>query len=170
VSPPALAPVLQEMPTHQGTQLLQARAPQIILDHHGGATAAPIKSALLDLPMEMFTGICHHLGLRGLVRIAATCKRFRHGEGGLETLRLPTKSPVVTKLRALAFPRLELASRMRPLGCSESWVAYLARCARQHRCSEAPPIAAGGSVQSVRRCGRSAARVRQGCPRRPRCC
>jgi alpha-tubulin suppressor-like RCC1 family protein len=91
----------------------------------------------------MLTGVCHHLDLNSLVRVAATCKRFRHGEGGLETVRLPTKSPVITALRALAFPRPELASRMRPLGCSESWVTYLARCARQRRCNEEPPVAAG---------------------------
>jgi alpha-tubulin suppressor-like RCC1 family protein len=32
---------------------------------------------------------------------------------------------------------------MRPIGCTESWVAYLARCARQRRCREAPPVVAG---------------------------
>jgi alpha-tubulin suppressor-like RCC1 family protein len=97
--------------------------------------------ALLDLPLEMLTAVCRHLGLCDLVRVAQACKRFRHGE--LETLELPTESPVVAVLCALAFPRPELAPRMRPIGCSESLVAYLSRCARQRRCREAPPLAAG---------------------------
>jgi hypothetical protein len=50
---------------------------------------------------------------------------------------------VVAVLLELAFSRHELVPRTRPSGCSESWVAYLARRARQRRCSEAPPIAAG---------------------------
>jgi hypothetical protein len=42
--------------------------------------------ALLDLPLEILTGICHPLDLRDLVRVAATYKRLRHGDNGL----LPT--------------------------------------------------------------------------------
>jgi hypothetical protein len=146
--------VLQEVPTHQtseGTQLLQATAPPILgvgrnnvlLNHPRGATTKPVKFALLDLPIDMLTGVCSKLGLRDLIRVATTCKRFRHGEGGLQTIRLPAKSPVITALCSLASPRLELVPSMRPNGCTESWVAYLARYVRQRRCREAPPIAAG---------------------------
>jgi hypothetical protein len=99
--------------------------------------------ALLDLPLEVLTDVCHRLDLRDLIAVAETCTRFRHGVGGRETLELTTKSPVVTALRPLAFPLPELVPSTRPVGCSESWVAYLARCARQRRCREAPPIAAG---------------------------
>jgi hypothetical protein len=49
---------------------------------------------------------------------------------------------VVTALRELAFPRLELAPRTRPIGCSESWLAFMPRCT-QDRCGFAPPIAVG---------------------------
>jgi alpha-tubulin suppressor-like RCC1 family protein len=106
--------------------------------------AAPsvIKAALLDLPLEVLTCVCQPLDVRDLVRVAESCKRFRHGDRGLETVELPTKSPVVTALRELAFPRGEPVPRSRPSG-SESWVAYLARCVRQRRCREAPPLAAG---------------------------
>jgi hypothetical protein len=100
-------------------------------------------AALLELPLEVLTDVCLELQLFDLVRVAATCKRFRHGEGGQETAELPSKSPVVTPLRKLAFPGGELIPSTRPLGCSESWVAYLARCVRQRRCREASPIAAG---------------------------
>jgi hypothetical protein len=99
-------------------------------------------SSLLDLPLEVLTSVCLQLDLRALVRVAETCKRFRHGEGALETADLPTKSPVVTALRELALPGGELVPTTLPIGCSESWVAYLARCVRQRRCREAPPIAA----------------------------
>jgi hypothetical protein len=58
-------------------------------------------------------------------------------------VELPTKSTVITPLRKHAFPSGELAPSTRPLGCSESWVTYLARCVRQRRCREAPPIATG---------------------------
>jgi alpha-tubulin suppressor-like RCC1 family protein len=95
-----------------------------------------------DLPLEVLTAVCQQLDLHDLVRVAETCKRFRHGDGGLETAELPTKSPVISALREHAFPRPELIPSMRPMGCSESWVAYLARCARQRRCREATPIAA----------------------------
>jgi alpha-tubulin suppressor-like RCC1 family protein len=95
------------------------------------------------LKLDELTAVCLQLDLRDLVLIAATCKRIRHGDGGLETVELPTKSPVVTVLRTHAFSRPELVPSKRLAGCSESWVAYLARCARQRRCLEAPPIAAG---------------------------
>jgi hypothetical protein len=84
--------------------------------------------------------VCDQLDLRGLIRAAETCKRFRHGEGGLETVELPTSSPVNAGLRALGFPGRGLIPSTRPIGCSESWVAYLSRCARQRRCREAPLI------------------------------
>jgi hypothetical protein len=98
---------------------------------------------ILDLPLELFTTVCQQLDLRDLVCVAATCKRFRHGDGGLETAELPTKSPVITALRELALPGGGPVPSTRPIGCSESWVSYLARCVRQRRCREAPPIAAG---------------------------
>jgi alpha-tubulin suppressor-like RCC1 family protein len=99
--------------------------------------------SLTDLPLELFSAVCEQLDLHDLVRVAETCKRFRHGDGGPETVELPTKSPIVAALRKHAFDRPELIPSTRPIGCSESWVAYLARCARQRRCREAPPIAAG---------------------------
>jgi alpha-tubulin suppressor-like RCC1 family protein len=102
------------------------------------ATAA---ATLHQLPLELLTQLCQHLDLTDLVRASATCKRFRHG--GLETVELPTESPVVTVLSKCAFPRPELIPSMRPAGCSESWVAYFARTVRQRRCLEAPPIADG---------------------------
>jgi alpha-tubulin suppressor-like RCC1 family protein len=100
-------------------------------------------AALLDLPLETLLGVCLHLDLHDLVRVAETCKRFRHGEGGLETVELPTMSPVVTALLELAFPRRELARSSRPVGFPDSWVSYLARCVQQGRCLEAPLVAAG---------------------------
>jgi hypothetical protein len=100
-------------------------------------------ATLLDLPLEMLTIVCEQLDLRNLVRIAATCKRLRHGEGRRETVELPIKSPVVTALRKHASPGGELIPSTRSIGCSESWVAYLPRIARQRRCLEAPPCAAG---------------------------
>jgi alpha-tubulin suppressor-like RCC1 family protein len=96
---------------------------------------------LQDLPPEMLSHVSRHLGLCDLVRVSRTCKLFRHG--GLQTVELPTESPVVTALQEHAFPRPELVPSTRPIGFSESWVAYLARCARQRRCREVPPIAAG---------------------------
>jgi hypothetical protein len=74
--------------------------------------------ALHDLPLELLTAMCLHLDLRDLVRIAAVCRRFRHGDSGLETAELPTKSPVVTALREHAFPGCEVTSSTRPAGCS----------------------------------------------------
>jgi hypothetical protein len=63
------------------------------------AGSLPDETALLDLPLELLTGVCQQLGFRDLLRVSETCKRFRHCEGGLETVELPTKSPVVTALR-----------------------------------------------------------------------
>jgi hypothetical protein len=99
------------------------------------------QAALLDLPLEVLTTVCLQLDLRDSVRVAATCKRFRHGDGGLETLELMTKSPVVTALLEHAFPGGHLVPSTHRIVCSESWVAYLARCARQRR-RENPPVAA----------------------------
>jgi alpha-tubulin suppressor-like RCC1 family protein len=109
------------------------------------AVSSPSAAALLDLPLEVLTGVCGHLDFRDLIRVAETCKRFRHGDGGLEPVELPTKSPVVTALRERAFPGGVGVPSTRPIGCSESWVAYLARCARQRRCRDAPLIAVGGA-------------------------
>jgi hypothetical protein len=124
------------------------------------AESLPDETALLDLPLEVLTGVCQHLDLHDLVRVAETCKRFRHG--GMETEELPTESPVVTVLRTLAFPCLEVTPDTHPM--ADSWVAYLARCARQRCCREAPPIAAGWEpslfVDAAGRllsCGRGAA-------------
>jgi alpha-tubulin suppressor-like RCC1 family protein len=100
------------------------------------------QATILDLPLELFTVVCQQLDLLDLVHVAAACKRFRHGDGGLVTVELPTKSPVVTALRELAFPGGGLVPSTRPTGCAESWVAYLARCTRQRRCREVPPLAA----------------------------
>jgi hypothetical protein len=87
-------------------------------------------AALLDLPLEVLAHVCQQLDLLSLVRIAGLCKHFRHGDGEPETEELPSKSPVVVALRSHAFARLELVPGARPEGCTESWVAYLARCAR----------------------------------------
>jgi alpha-tubulin suppressor-like RCC1 family protein len=107
------------------------------------------EAALLELPLEVLTAVCLQLDLLDLVNVAAACKRFRHGDCGLETAELPTKSPVVMALRALAFPHLELAPNTRPIGCSESWVAYLARCVQQRRCREEAHFMAAGLHHSV---------------------
>jgi hypothetical protein len=100
--------------------------------------------ALLDLPVDELTAICLQLDLHGLARIAATCKRFRHGDGELETVELPTKSPVSMPLRMLAFPGGERVPDERPVDCSESWIAYMVRCARWRDLRREPTIAAGG--------------------------
>jgi hypothetical protein len=97
----------------------------------------------VDLPLELLAGVCHELDLPDLVCFAGTCKRFRHGDGGVETVELPTKSPVVAALSSPAFPGEDLIPSSRDIGCSKLWVAYLVRCARQRRFREAPPIAAG---------------------------
>jgi hypothetical protein len=52
-----------------------------------------------DLPLEELTCVCLQLDLRDLIRVAETCTRFRHGDSGLKTVELPTKSPVVAALR-----------------------------------------------------------------------
>jgi alpha-tubulin suppressor-like RCC1 family protein len=105
--------------------------------------STPSAAALLDFPLEVLTGVCEQLDLRELARVGATCKRFRHGEGGSERAELPTKSPVVTALRKHAFPVGGVIPSARPIGCFESWVAYLTSCARQRLCRELPPVAAG---------------------------
>jgi hypothetical protein len=104
------------------------------------ARATPSAAALLDLPLEVLTGVCEQLDLFQLIRVAATCKRFRHGDSGLETVDLPTKSAVVLALREQAFFGGVGIPNTRLIDCSESWVAYLARCAQQRRWREAPPL------------------------------
>jgi hypothetical protein len=93
-------------------------------------------ATMLDLPLDLFATVCQQLDLQDLVRVAETCKRFRYGDGGLETAELPTKLPVVTALLEHAFPRGQIIPSTRPIGCSESWVTYLAGCARQRCCRE----------------------------------
>jgi hypothetical protein len=104
------------------------------------AQAAPTAN-LPDLPLEVLTVVCQQLGPHDLICVAETYQRLRHGDGGPSTLELPTKSPMVTALRKHAFPREDLIPSTRPIGCSESWIAYMARCVRQRSCREAPPIA-----------------------------
>jgi hypothetical protein len=114
-------------------------------------------SNVLDLPLDLLTAICLQLDLFNLVRVSATCKLFRNGDGALET-ELPTTSPVALALRMLAFPGGMLTPSARPTEPAfryapqpyepsterpESWIAYLARCVRQRRCREAPPFTAG---------------------------
>jgi hypothetical protein len=99
---------------------------------------------MLDLlNLDELTGVCLHLQLHDLLRLAQTCKRLCHGEGGLETVELPTKSPVVTALLEHAFPGGQNITNTRPAGCLESWVTYLAGCAGQRRCRGAPRFSAG---------------------------
>jgi alpha-tubulin suppressor-like RCC1 family protein len=98
---------------------------------------------MLELPFELLTAVCLHLDPRALVRFAAVCRRFRHGDDGLETLEMPTKSPVVTALHKHVLSEGALIPSTRPVGSFESWVAYLARYVRQRRCLESPPIAMG---------------------------
>jgi hypothetical protein len=100
-----------------------------------------VATLLLDLPLEVLAQVCLQLNLLDLLRAAGTCRRLRNGDDGLETVELPTKSPVVTALRELAFSGGTLIPSTRPTGCSETWVAYLAHCAQQRRLRE--PIAAG---------------------------
>jgi alpha-tubulin suppressor-like RCC1 family protein len=107
------------------------------------------KLALLDLPFELLTSVCQQLNLRDLVRLAQTCKHFRRDDGGMETVELPTKLPVINALRDLAFPRQELIPSTRPIDCSESWVAYLSRLALQRLLPEEAPTIAAGSSHSL---------------------
>jgi hypothetical protein len=116
------------------------------------------RAGLLDiLKQDELTAVCLHLDVRGLVCLSQASKIFRHGDSGLETAELPTKSPVIMALQQHAFPGGEVIPDTRPtcamrssrrcgLRCPESWVAYLARCVRQRRCREAPPIAAGNNA------------------------
>jgi hypothetical protein len=97
---------------------------------------------LLNLPLEVLTDVCLQLELRDLLCLADACERLRHGDGGRETEELPTKSAVVTALLEHAFPGGAPIPSTRPAS-SESWVAYLARCARQRLCRETPLVAAG---------------------------
>jgi hypothetical protein len=101
---------------------------------------------MLDLlKLDELTAVCLHLDLRDLIRVAQASKIFRHGDSRLETAELLTKLPVITALLKHAFPGGEMIPNTRPtsamrsrrscrLRCPESWVAYLARCARQRRC------------------------------------
>jgi hypothetical protein len=75
---------------------------------------------LLDLPLEVLTSVCLQLDLLDPVRVTKACKRLRHGDDGLETVEMPTESPVVTALCELAFPRRGMIPTARPIGCSES--------------------------------------------------
>jgi hypothetical protein len=84
------------------------------------AVSSPSAATLLDLPLEVLTGVCEQLDLCDLISVVATCKRVRHGDGGLETAELPTKSPVVVALREHAFPGGVGIPSTRPIGCSES--------------------------------------------------
>jgi hypothetical protein len=59
-----------------------------------------------------------------LMRVAAACACLRHDNGVPETVELPTQSALVRALCKHAFPRDELVPRTRPIGGSESWVAY----------------------------------------------
>jgi alpha-tubulin suppressor-like RCC1 family protein len=107
------------------------------------AESSPHSAALLDLPLEVLVDVCEQFDFCDLICIAATCQRFRYGDRGLATVELPTKSPVVRALLKYACPGGVLVPSTRPIGCSESWVAYLARYVRQRRGREAPPVAAG---------------------------
>eukprot|EP00962_Isochrysis_galbana_P056516 scaffold28520_cov124-Isochrysis_galbana.AAC.5 len=91
------------------------------------------KTALLDLPLEVLAAVCLQLDLCHLVCFAEKCKRFRHDDSEINKAELPIKPRVITPLRELAFPRVGLVPNTRPIGCSDLWVAYLARCARQHQ-------------------------------------
>jgi hypothetical protein len=52
------------------------------------AESSPSAADLLDLPLEVLTCVCQQLDLLDLVRVAETCKRFRHGDDGLVTVGL----------------------------------------------------------------------------------
>lgn len=94
-------------------------------------------------PSEVLQCVYQHLGVRDRVRVAASARFFRYGRS-----ELPSESVVATVLREHAFTGGGLIPPKRTIGCSELWVAYLARRARQRRCRGGPPFAAGWS-QSV---------------------
>jgi hypothetical protein len=117
---------------------------------------------LLGLPTEVLKAVCLKLDLLDLVRVAETCKRFRYGDPEtcddndpllgsdivetlicLEVWEQPhTGSPVIAALLLQASPGGQAFQGARPAGRgSESWISFLARCARQRRCRETPPIA-----------------------------
>jgi hypothetical protein len=79
------------------------------------------RAGLLDiLQLDLLTAVCLQLDLLGLIRVAQASKILRHGDGGLETAELPTKSPVITALMEHAFPGGKIILNARPAGCSES--------------------------------------------------
>jgi hypothetical protein len=91
------------------------------------------EAAALDLLVALLTAVCLHLDLRDLVCITEACKTFfpprQRLAGDFDCEKLPTKSPVATA--PLAFPGGELIPSTRLLGCSDSWIVYLARFVRQ---------------------------------------
>jgi hypothetical protein len=116
------------------------------------ARSAGNKAALLDLPLELLTDVCLQLNLRDLVHVAATCKHLRYGNGGLETVELPTKFPVFTVPCAHASHGGKLVPHTRPVR-SESWVAYLSRCTRQVVTAVRAHAFPGGDVPGTRPIG-----------------
>jgi alpha-tubulin suppressor-like RCC1 family protein len=106
-------------------------------------TAELQTKSLVVSALEVLTGVCQQLNLHAIARVAEVFTRFCRGDGELERVDLPTQSPVIMALRERAFPGGVGILSTRPIGCSESWVAYLARCTRQRRFWEAPCIAAG---------------------------
>jgi alpha-tubulin suppressor-like RCC1 family protein len=99
-----------------------------------------------QLPAELLPAILQHLDERQLLRLANTCKKFRYGDGGMETVELPTASPVAAVLleRERACAGGLLIPHERPAGCPDSWVAYLVSYARRRRCRETPPMTTKG--------------------------
>jgi hypothetical protein len=99
-----------------------------------------------QLPAELLPAVFQLLGERQLLRLANTCKKFRHGDGRVETVELPTASPVVAVLleRERACAGGLLIPHERPVGCSDSWVAYLVGYARRRRSRETPPMSTSG--------------------------
>jgi hypothetical protein len=98
------SPLVSRCPCHFGCLFLE------VVDLHVNNDAGAM-ALLCELPLEMLTHVCEHLDLKDLIRVSATCKRFRYG--GLETLELPTESPVVAVLCKHAFPRPELIPSVR---------------------------------------------------------
>src|SRR6056297_1347331 len=97
-SPPGCIPSENVARRKLGRSPLDARTAHLM------AGAGSDTSSLLQLPLEILTEVCMQLDQHDLVRVAAACKRFRHGDSGLAPLELPTKSPVITALRKHAFP------------------------------------------------------------------